>query len=324
MFRPSFLVIDKPVGVTSHDIVAMVRAVTGCKKVGHTGTLDPFATGVLPLAIGPATKLISFLDESLKVYDAVIEFGTSTDTGDPTGEVVKTGPVPRADHERVLAVLASFVGEQLQQPPAYSAVKYKGKPLYYYARKGLHVEVPARPITIYGLECLEYTQNTLRVLIQCSRGTYARVLAQDIAEALGSVGHLKALRRPRSGPFTLERSLDIPTLAAMVAEEEGHSWEDVFLKRGPKTERVPWKHRDVVRASLSEHMMLPIEVLSHYETVRVNEAEAKHIRNGGQIPVRFGRQHQNDGYIIVHNDRVLALSKRTANGIKNIRLLSNA
>ena len=191
--KAGFLVIDKAPGMTSHDVVGVVRAITGIKKVGHTGTLDPFATGVLVLALGGATRFIQYLDESLKVYDATIQFGASTETGDPEGDVLETGPIPNLDG--VEDVLRSLEGKQMQRPPAYSAVKFKGKPLYKYARAGEFVEVPERPIEIYSMTRLDQGEDWLRVEIRCSRGTYARVIANDVAKALGTVGHLRELRR---------------------------------------------------------------------------------------------------------------------------------
>ncbi|MEO0603073.1 MAG: tRNA pseudouridine(55) synthase TruB, partial [Myxococcota bacterium] len=145
-----FLVIDKPAGITSHDVVAAVRRVTGVKKVGHTGTLDPFATGVLPLALGRSTRLIQFLDESIKVYDATIRFGTSTNTGDPTGEVATTAELPDADEADVIRVLDGFLGEREQEPPAFSAVKVAGKPMYHYARKGQTVSQATLLVEVWG------------------------------------------------------------------------------------------------------------------------------------------------------------------------------
>ena len=210
--NPAFLVVDKPEGITSHDVVAAVRAVTGIKKVGHTGTLDPFATGVLPLALGHATRLIQYLDESVKVYDMTIGLGQQTDTGDPTGTVTDTAPVPELEEAAVRKTLEGFLGDQMQTPPAYSAVKKDGKPLYHYARKGEAVEVAARPITIRALDLLGMEPGVLRVRLTCSRGTYARVLANDIAAALGTVGHLLALSRSQSGPFTLGAAISMASL----------------------------------------------------------------------------------------------------------------
>ena len=156
--KAGFLVIDKAPGMTSHDVVGVVRAITGLKKVGHTGTLDPFATGVLVLALGGATRFIQYLDESLKVYDAVIQLGESTETGDPEGDILETAL------KNVEEVLRSLEGKQMQRPPAYSAVKFKGKPLYKYARAGEAVEVPARPIEIYKMTLIEQGEENHRRL----------------------------------------------------------------------------------------------------------------------------------------------------------------
>lgn len=318
--KPMFLVVDKPAGITSHDVVAAVRAVTGAKKVGHTGTLDPFATGVLPLALGPATRLIQFLDESHKVYDATIALGTRTDTGDPTGQVELEQPVPTITKAQVLEVLDGFIGDRMQTPPAFSAVKKGGKPLYHYARKGEKVEVPARKITIYGLELLELDADRLRVRIDCSRGTYARVLANEIAEALGTVGHLAALARERSGPFSLEDALDFPTLAGMVAAEEGKSWEEVLLSRGRREERVKWRKRDEVLDAIQPYAKRPIDCLAHLPLADVQEAGEKRIRSGG-IPQTVPTAVQAGGrFLVVNGDRVVAVAERGPNGAKVVRV----
>lgn len=320
-FGASFLVIDKPAGITSHDVVDVIRAVTGVKKVGHTGTLDPFATGVLPLALGGATRLIQYLDESLKVYEAKVRFGSSTDTGDPTGQVVQERPLPVADEVEVDRVLASMVGEQMQTPPPYSAVKYKGKPLYYYARKGLDVQVEPRPITIYGMERLAYDGETLTVRISCSRGTYARVLAQDIADALGSAGHLETLARTRSGPFTLESAVSFPSLAAWVAKEKGHSWEKVLLKRARGEERIPWRSRDDVAASLGQHFLTPVEALSNLPLKDVTGGEAGRIRRGGPLPEAPPSVGIGERFLLVCGADVVAIAEHSARGSKALKVL---
>jgi tRNA pseudouridine55 synthase len=146
-----FLVFDKPPGITSHDVVAMLRAVLGIRKIGHTGTLDPFATGVLAIAIGSVTRLIQYLDEDLKVYDSLLVLGQATETGDPEGEVILEAPVPSVDSEAVRTVLRGFSGQRMQKPPMYSAVKVNGRPLYSYARAGETVDVPSRPIRVDGI-----------------------------------------------------------------------------------------------------------------------------------------------------------------------------
>ena len=318
--RPGFLVIDKPAGITSHDVVAMVRACTGVKKVGHTGTLDPFATGVLPLALGPATKLIRFLDESMKVYDATVQLGQRTDTGDPTGVVVEEKPVPALTETSVRAVLDQFEGELMQTPPAYSAVKKNGKALYKYARAGETVTVDARPITVYGIELLELGETSMRIVIRCGRGTYARVLAEDIAVALGTVAHLTALCRLQSGPFDIDNSLSLDELAEVVAEQPDLGWEPVFRTRGvPREERVQWRHRDQVRDAVSGSMIRPIQALSHLPMVDVDEAEATRIRNGGLLapPTSVGVGQR---FLLVFGDRLIAIGERKGEGVELFRI----
>lgn len=318
---PAFLVIDKPPGITSHDVVDVIRAVTGVRKVGHTGTLDPFATGVLPLALGGATKLIQFLDESVKVYDATVRFGSTTDTGDPTGQVVQTRPLPTAGVDEVRGVLCTFVGDRMQTPPPYSAVKHKGKPLYHYARKGLDVQVDPRPITIHGMELQDYDGERLAVRITCSRGTYARVLAQEIADALGSAGHLEALSRARSGPFELQDALDFPTLAHIVSAETDRTWQEVLLKRGRKEERVPWAPRDQVRQALAERVRSPVQALSHLPLADVDGAVAGRIRKGAALPVPPAGTPRGGRYLVVCGADVVAVAEHTPRGPKAVKVL---
>ncbi len=311
--RAAFLVMDKPPGITSHDVVAMVRAVTGIKKVGHTGTLDPFATGVLPLALGPATKLIRFLDESIKVYDATIQLGSATDTGDPTGEVTREAPLPRSDVD-LEGVLITFLGDRMQTPPAYSAVKVKGRRLYEYARKGQEVQAEPRPITIHDLEVFEYDGERLRVGITCSRGTYARVLADEIGTALGSAGHLLALERPRSGPFYLEDALDVGALSAMVAAEPGHTWQQVLMARKRSEERVKWQHRDQVLGELQQHLVRPLDALRHLPLADVSEAVARKVRSGGPPPPPPSSTAPQGRYLVVCGAELVAIAESTVRG----------
>ncbi len=319
--KPSFLVIDKPAGITSHDVVAAVRAVTGVKKVGHTGTLDPFATGVLPLALGPATRLIQFLDESIKVYDATISLGTATDTGDPTGQVVREAPLPSHDRAGVEAVVRGFLGPRMQEPPAYSAVKHEGKPLYHYARKGEEVRVPARPIVIHELEVLEYDGQTLRILITCSRGTYARVLADEIATALGSAGHLSALCRTRSGPFYLEDALSMDGLAAYASGDPGRSWSEVLIARGRSAaDRVKWRPREDVRSDVSGHLRRAIDVLSHLPISELRGPDVQRFLRGGNPPAPPAGVAIGGRYLVLAGDEPLAVVEATARGPKTIRL----
>lgn len=315
-----FLVIDKPPGLTSHDIVAAVRAVTGIAKVGHTGTLDPFATGVLPLALGRSTRLIQFLDESIKVYDATILLGSATDTGDPTGTVVRTAPVPAASREEVQQVLATFIGSRMQEPPAYSAVKIAGKPMYEYARKGEAVKAAARPIVIHGIEMLEYGEGRLRVKISCSRGTYARVLADEIAVALGSAGHLSALCRDRSGPFYLEDALGMEKLGALASAEEGRDWKEVLLARRGET-RVKWRKKEEVAASLAPFVRGEMQCLSHMPMADVGPADARRIRSGGGPPVPPRGVAVGGRYLVVQGSELVAIAESSPRGPQVLRVV---
>lgn len=316
-----FLVIDKPAGITSHDVVAAVRAVTGIKKVGHTGTLDPFATGVLPLALGGATRLIQYLDESIKVYDATVAFGTATTTGDPTGEVDRTAPLPTADEAEVRAVLRGFCGERMQVPPAYSAVKVGGKPLYHYARKGEDVRAAARRIVIHDIELISYSPEALRIVITCSRGTYARVLADEIARALGSAGHLSALSRSRSGPFHIEDAISLPQLAELVAAEPGRSWHEVLLSRGRREDRVRWRPRSEVLAALAPSIRSAVQALPHLPLVDVSTGDARRIRTGGAAPPAPTGLAAGSRYLVVCGLDVVAIAENTTRGPRLVKVL---
>lgn len=318
--KGGFLVVDKPAGVTSHDVVAAVRAVTGIAKVGHTGTLDPFATGVLPLALGRATRLIQFLDESIKVYDARIALGAATDTGDPTGTVVREAPLPTADQAGVEAVLQGFVGERMQEPPAYSAVKVAGKPMYHYARKGEVVKAAARPIKIHAIDLLAYGDGQLRVRITCSRGTYARVLADEIAVALGSAGHLSALTRDRSGPFYLEDAIGMDRMASFATDAEVTDWRKVLLARRGE-ERVKWNPRDAVMAALAPHVRSELGSLSHLPLVDVNPADAQRVRSGLGVPVPPRGVAMGGRYLVVHGSDLVAVAENTPRGPSVLRVV---
>lgn len=315
-----FLVVDKPAGITSHDVVAMIRAVVGERQVGHTGTLDPFATGVLAVAIGSTTKLMQYLDESLKVYDLTIALGASTDTGDPTGEVVEQAPVPPLDHAKVDAVLRTFLGDRMQVPPAYSAVKHQGRPLYWYARRGEPVTVPPRPITVHEIKLLDVAPNQLRLVVSCSKGTYARVLAEEIAAALGTVGHLSALSRLQSGPFRLADAVSVQWLAEVVAAEPAATWEEVLRPRRDQP-RLPWKPRDEVRAAVRGKSISPLHALSHLPMVEVDEVDAKRVRFGNlprALPVGVGLGGR---YLLVRGPDLLAIAEVGTRGPKLLRVL---
>ena len=309
-----FLVVDKAPGMTSHDVVGIVRAVTGLKKVGHTGTLDPFATGVLVLALGGATRFIQFLDENLKVYDATIQFGASTETGDPEGDVVERGPLPNWD--ALPDVITQMVGKQMQRPPAYSAVKYKGKPLYKYARAGEHVEVPAREIEIFGMDVLGKGEDWLRVEIRCSRGTYARVIANDVAKAMGTVGHLSALRRSQSGIFQIDTAVDMPGLSQIAAGREDYGV--VFSKEG---ERVKWKPRDEVCEALFARVVELSDALNHLPSVQCSDSDAQRLLSGGAAPPPPPGLKPGERYLALRGTAALAVAESAGRLGKPLRVM---
>ncbi|HJV66844.1 MAG TPA: tRNA pseudouridine(55) synthase TruB [Geomonas sp.] len=209
-----FFVIDKEAGVSSHDVVAKVRRAIGQKKVGHTGTLDPFATGVLPVAVGEGTKAIQFLDESQKVYRAVLRLGISTDTQDLTGTVTEERPWSQLTAQDLERLIPRFSGKISQLPPMFSALKRDGVPLYKLARKGIEIEREPREIEIFSLSFDWIRLPEACFTVRCSRGTYVRTLATDMGEALGCGAHLLELRRLSSGIFAEADSLKIDQLAA--------------------------------------------------------------------------------------------------------------
>ena len=321
MTRAGFLIIDKPPGITSHDVVATVRAVTGIRKVGHTGTLDPFATGVLPLAIGRCTRLIQFLDEGCKIYDATVVLGTATDTADPTGEVKDEQPVPRLDPDGVKGVLEGFLGDRMQRPPAYSAVKVKGKRLYKYAREGNPIQADARPVRIDSMELTSLEGRELGVRITCSRGTYVRVLAEEIAESLGTVGHLGRLARAQSGPFHIDKALGFPALSGLVAGRE--DWPAVLRPRKGE-DRVPWAPRDEVWARLEPWLCAPPAVLSHLPSVVLSPAQCELLRGRGAPPPTPAGVAVGELFVALYEADLVAVLRREEAGPKVARMFAPA
>ena len=204
----------KPPKMTSHDVIGFLRRALNTKKIGHGGTLDPDAAGVLHVFAGSATRLLEFAVEGRKEYIAEFTLGAQTDTGDDSGEVVKTLPVPQFTQEQLLAVLARFIGPQLQLPPMYSAIKINGKKLYQLARQGVEVERIARPIEVYKLELLHYTETSFTVRVACSKGTYIRVLGEDLATALGTCGTMSFLLRTQVGAYTIDKAFTLQEIAA--------------------------------------------------------------------------------------------------------------
>ena len=296
-----FIVLDKPVGVTSHDVVSVVRRTLRQKKVGHTGTLDPFATGVLPVAVGEGTKAIPFLDEGMKEYQATMVLGAATDTQDCTGTVIRRGAWEHLNPEQIVEVLNSFVGRQSQLPPMFSAVKQNGVPLYRLARKGEEVKRSPRDIEIYSIAVDAVALPHLTFTVSCSRGTYVRTLANDIGEALGCGAHLSALRRTRSGPFAIDRALSLDEFSRISAAGEA-----------------------------GNHIIPLGEALGHLRALFLGDEGCVRVRHG-QVPrltdfaSRIGEVEAGERFRLMHGDRLLAvaesLSPKDSDDSKNLRLI---
>ena len=259
------LIVDKPTDWTSFDVIAKLRGILGTRKLGHSGTLDPMATGVLPVFCGGASKAVDLQLDHTKAYRAVLKLGARTDTGDVTGTVLETAPVTAGEKE-LLEVLPQFVGSQMQTPPMYSAVKINGQPLYKMARQGIEVERKARPIEIFSLEYGgSPAENEYELTVRCSKGTYIRVLLEDIAAAMSQKGTMSALRRVAAGVYT---------------EADAHTLEEIQAAKneGP--------------AAL-EALMLPVEsVFGSLPLLTVAPKVEQHLYNGcptSRYPAADGR-----------------------------------
>lgn len=221
------LVIDKPEGYTSHDVVAKARKILQTKKIGHTGTLDPLATGVLVLCIGSCTKLSNYLMSDKKVYEVEMQLGIRTDTADITGNLIEKIEPKEIEEETVKDVLKSFLGKQKQIPPMYSAIKKEGKKLYELARQGMEVEREAREIEIFDILNIVVKQDKIQYWVECSKGTYIRVLCEDIAQRLGTIGTMLNLRRVKAGKLDLSQAI----LLNEISEDKIISMEKLFDKK---------------------------------------------------------------------------------------------
>ncbi|NBD95949.1 MAG: tRNA pseudouridine(55) synthase TruB [Gammaproteobacteria bacterium] len=213
------LLLDKPVGVTSNAALGRVKRIIGIKKAGHTGTLDPMASGLLVLCFGQATKVAAFLLDADKAYEAEVRLGVTTDSEDAEGEVLERRDVPALDDDRIEAVLQDFRGPIEQVPPMHSALKHKGQRLYELARKGETVERPPRSVVIHELTLISHDEETLRLRVACSKGTYIRSLARDIGEALNCGAHLSGLRRTASAPFDIHDAVELEALESLTRDQ---------------------------------------------------------------------------------------------------------
>lgn len=231
------LLLDKPVGVTSNGALQAAKRLLNAAKAGHTGTLDPMASGLLPLTFGEATKFSQMLLDADKTYEATVALGVETDTGDAEGRAIASLPVD-VTMEGLASVVAGFVGEIEQIPPMYSALKRDGKPLYEYARAGIEVERAPRKVRIHALKLLDSGAERFRIRVECSKGTYIRTLAIDIGRVLGCGAHLSALRRTAIGPFQIDSAVSLASLEAGSAEQRKAflAPADLLLQHLPRLE----------------------------------------------------------------------------------------
>jgi tRNA pseudouridine55 synthase len=271
-----FLNIDKPAGMTSHDVVARVRRLAGQKRVGHGGTLDPLATGVLPVALGGATRLVDYLVEDRKRYRADARLGVTTTTDDAEGEVVAEQPVPPLGHAAIQAAIAPFIGTIQQIPPMYSAIQVGGQRMYDLARRGEIVELVARTVTIDEIRIIDWQPPVLTLDVVCGKGTYIRALARDLGAALGCGAHLAALRRTGVGPLRIDAAVPLATLQ----NEPAH---------------------------LPEHLLPPEAAVAALPRIDMDQTRAERIRHG--LP--FGHNAVG-GLARVHDEHgaLLALVRR--------------
>ena len=226
------VIVDKPQDWTSQDVTARLRRVFNTRRIGHGGTLDPMATGVLPVFVGRATRGVEFFEHAEKTYETILRLGLTTDTEDVTGTVLTQSPVSVTD-EQIAAVLDNFRGEILQVPPMYSALKVNGQKLCDLARKGKTVERQPRPITIHELTLLDRGENTLRLRVRCSKGTYIRTLCKDIGEALGCGGCMQSLRRVTAGEYTIEEAVPLQELLDTAEPEKYLRGVDTMFRNYP-------------------------------------------------------------------------------------------
>ena len=276
-----FLNVYKPKGKTSHDVVAILRRVTKIKQIGHTGTLDPFAEGVLPICIGKATRLIEYLNDD-KAYIGMVQLGKSTTTYDLEGETVDVSD-KTPDIEEIENELNNFRGNIEQLPPIYSAIKVNGKKLYEYARKGEEVEIKPRSVNISELKILNYDQENriLELYIKCSKGTYIRSIAHDLGKNLGCFGHLIKLVRVKAGDFEVENSIKLEDLTDI--------------------------------ETVQKHLIYPLKKLD-YQTYELNTKELELVSHGMQI---FARTNLQNGIVILtNNNKLIAIAEMLNDKIK--------
>ncbi|MCE6896218.1 tRNA pseudouridine(55) synthase TruB [Acinetobacter baumannii] len=270
--------LNKPLGLSSNAALQKVRWLYRAQKAGHTGALDPLATGLLPICLGEATKFSHYLLDSTKRYQTTVRLGQTTTTGDVEGDILQERPIPVLSKELIEQTLEKFRGDIQQVPPMYSALKKEGKPLYELARKGIEIERETRPVTIYALELIEFTENSINLDVTCSKGTYIRVLGEDIGEVLGCGGHLTMLHRIQTGHFELIPSYTIEYLESLMEEQR-------------------------------EALLLPVYApIDHFLKIQVPEGREKYFCNGLESNI----DHSAEAEVLVFSgERCLGLAEIT-------------
>ena len=271
------LIVDKPSGMTSHNVVAAIRKGTGLRRIGHTGTLDPRASGVLVVLIGPAVRLSEYLVCDRKGYEAMIRFGSVSDTYDGDGNVIQTGRDAPDDEEEIMDAMQEFMGDIVQVPPAYSAIKIHGQKAYDLARRGEEVNLNARHVTIYSFDFIEYSKPELTADIVCSSGTYIRSIAHDLGQKLGCGAYLSGLRRTISGKFSLRDA--VPLADLQKAFEDG-TWY--------------------------QYLIPAAEALSEYEEIMLDMENEANVLHGRRIPAEPG-DHMTVGKAVSEQGELIAL-----------------
>ena len=290
------LVVDKPAGISSNDVVQQAKRLFGAQKVGHTGSLDPLATGVLPLCFGEATKFSQYLLDADKKYWAQVRLGITTETGDADGEVIAQADASSVTPAHAVAALETFVGEIEQIPSMYSALKHQGQPLYKLARKGIEVERAPRQVSIYSAELLQFSEASIELRVHCSKGTYIRSLAEDLGAALGCGAHVSALRRLAAGPYEEGQA----TTLAELCETNDMQEMDALL--------------------------LPVSsAVDSWPAVRLHEDTAHYVRQGQPVQVAHA---PTDGWVqifeLAEEDRFLGVGEILTDGrVAPRRLVAN-
>lgn len=289
-----WIILDKPQGMSSNQVLRKIQYELRAKKAGHIGTLDPFASGVLPLAFGEATKLIPYLEEVTKTYEFELEFGTSTTTDDTEGDICATSPnIPTQDE--IIKIIPQFVGNITQIPPKFSAIHINGQRAYTLAREGKDFDIPKREITIHTLKLITYNKDEKKAYFEvtCSKGTYVRTLGADIAKALNSVGYLTKLRRTKNGFFDLSHTILLDNLKNMLYKNFG------------------------------ENSVLPVETfLCDITVIALTKAETLKLKNGQAIDSK-GLKPQERPYACCYNNKLVALSNVKENKLLPIRVFNH-